>query len=178
MAHHLSLPLTTHTQLFFILVSFPPTRYNTENSSDEDGGSYHTDNSSDGDGSDDEGPINETPLLQVDSEPDAASPTFQLAPGAAWTRGTKSFRVRMTNSRMLSPAVLKILLKQETGAIATEYDNIPLNNVRFFSFFFPLPSPPLPARSHLHPFTIVLPNNPLTSFRSRRLPPSLLAGEL
>lgn len=105
--------------------------YNTENSSDEDGGSYHTDNSSDGDGSDDEGPINETPLLQVDSEPDAASPTFQLAPGAAWTRGTKSFRVRMTNSRMLSPAVLKILLKQETGAIATEYDNIPLNNESF-----------------------------------------------
>lgn len=113
--------------------------YNTENSSDEDGGSYHTDNSSDGgEGSDDgdNASLNETPLLQLNSTtPDAASPTFQLAPfdkgGAAWTRGTKSFRVRMTNSRTLTPAVLKILLSSEKGAIDTEYDNIPVNNEKF-----------------------------------------------
>jgi len=118
--------------------------YNTENSSDEDG-SYHTDNSSDGEGSgkdedEDEGPINETPLQQVKrggGTPDAAAatPTFQLASvdagGAAWKRGTKSFRVRMTNSRPLTPAVLKILLTSEKAGIDTEYDNIPLNNEKF-----------------------------------------------
>jgi hypothetical protein len=51
------------------------------------------------------------------------------AGGAAWKRGTRSFRVRMTNSHVITPAVCKILLQGTT--LEKEYDNIPLNNEKF-----------------------------------------------